>query len=270
MSFHAIVLIMVGLAGRRCRQGYFAIYYGSFSIIHSFILLAWKPAILMWFVSQVIFESVIFMMAYNYLRDGIVRSILLSASVFCITLNLGEAIHYDSFSTTYEYYSDINFIIFEIIIAALAFRPLYKRRLRMYKGLLKRRIIKNILITIVIGSSMVGCSLVPEIPIPNPLEAEKGINVSAQVGKTNTQVTSKSLAHVELSTKHTDKSSNVAGTINQYKEEVPVWILLALLCGWSLLIPSPITYLTHRRRIKELKGLNEELRRVYNVSSQTA
>ena len=224
----------------------------------------------MWFTSQVVFEVMIFISAYYYLKCGTARSIVLTLTVFCITLNLGEAMHYDSFSSTYEYYHIMNIIILEIIIATLTFRPLYKRRLRMYKGLLKRRIIKNILITIVIGSSMVGCSLVPEIPIPNPLEAEKGINVSAQVGKTNTQVTSKSLAHVELSTKHTDKSSNVAGTINQYKEEVPVWILLALLCGWSLLIPSPITYLTHRRRIKELKGLNEELRRVYNVSSQTA
>lgn len=103
---------------------------------------------------------------------------------------------------------------------------------------------------------LAGCStlLGSAIPLPNPLEEDKGLKVNAQVGKTNTLTDKKQLGEVNLSSDSRDYSntSNVADSIAVQNSNTESYIIYLLCLMSGLAIPT-------RSQYKQIKLLKETL-----------
>lgn len=98
------------------------------------------------------------------------------------------------------------------------------------------------LIILFVALSLSGCMSLPF----NPFSDDGGIEVEAQIGKTNEKVTGVKAEEVSLVKKETtaefvvedSKYGSITATGNiQVDEQVPVWVWLLAILGW--LLPSP-------------------------------
>ena len=267
MGFHSLALIITGVLGLKNRQGKFAMIYGVTSILLSMMLRVWEPEIFSWFISQTVFEFIMIVVGYIYLRMSISKIIIMSVVGFCFLLNINEALLYDSYSLLYNNYELINLVMFEVFIAALILDPedkIIQEFIRMNKWKAIRQTVVGMIVIALVAS----CTLIPDIP--NPLKDNKGIKVSAQVGKTNTQIEQKALAQVKINSTNTDNRNNKAATINQYTEQIPTWMVLFMVIGWALLIPSPWSHFRHKREVKRLENQIINVKEVTNATSKEA
>jgi hypothetical protein len=107
-----------------------------------------------------------------------------------------------------------------------------------------------------------GCSSLNPLESLNPFKEDKGLEVSAQVGKTNTQIKKKQLAEISVDSKIDSK--NVAETITQQYNTTEPWIiysLISMVILFFLIVPSPFVSHANKKQIRILEGVIEHERK---------
>jgi hypothetical protein len=107
-----------------------------------------------------------------------------------------------------------------------------------------------------------GCAAIPGsgvVDALNPFKEEKGIDVTAQVGKNNSSVENKGLANIDSDTNVKTDNTIAAESVEMltsYKDAP--WLILAF--AIALAAPNPFTYFSKRKDDKLQKETIDELR----------
>lgn len=126
------------------------------------------------------------------------------------------------------------------------------------------------MILIAVFAMTAGCSTLNPINNINPFKDEKGIDVTAQIGKENTRIDNRALAQVDARSDSTITSRNdiraeKVEQVSNFKDSAWLILAFALMAGFA--IPNPFNYYAHRRQIKDLREVANEreqrLRAVY-------
>lgn len=132
---------------------------------------------------------------------------------------------------------------------------------------------RNILI-LVLTTLLMSCSMLSPLPIPNPLEAEKGINTNLALGKTVETNHTKGLVTLDKIDIARDSSttSNNANTmtINSGMDRRMLILIICLVSLIVLLAGAAIPTRGQANRIKELKENLEYERTRTNITIEAS
>jgi len=110
----------------------------------------------------------------------------------------------------------------------------------------------RIIISILLVGLLGGCSSLLS-GIPNPFKEDKGLEVSAQVGKNNTQVKKRQLVEATVNTEETNNVNNDAESIKIINSNTEVYMIVLLCLFAGMAIPT-------RGQYSQIKMLKESLK----------